>query len=219
MLRGGKRWDVMQFWKRDSISRPKPAQASETTRAARRLRLLLVDEDATSRAVVARRLSHLGYDVALAENGFTALNMLVTRPVDIILIDMGLTLLPGLTTMRKICAAGLADNACFVMIGGRQDRVSAVEALDAGADDHVVKPFDFDLLDARLRHLCARAEQVGALTRHNAELDARIARRALELGKPATRWRKCRRIGRGWSPRSRRCMTRLRGSTRRGIKD
>lgn len=172
----------MQFWKRDSISRPQPARASETTRAARRLRLLLVDEDATSRAVVARRLSHLGYDVALAENGFTALNMLVTRPVDIILIDMGLTLLPGLTTMRKIRAAGLADNACFVMIGGRQDRVSAVEALDAGADDHVVKPFDFDLLDARLRHLCARAEQVGALTRHNAELDARIARRALELG-------------------------------------
>src|SRR3546814_12791912 len=53
---------------------------------------------------------------------------------------MGLTLLPALTTMRKIRAAGLADNACFVMIGGRNDRVSAVEALDAGADDHVGKP-------------------------------------------------------------------------------
>src|SRR3546814_3738695 len=82
---------------------------------------------------------------------------------------MGLTLLPALTTMRKIRAAGLADNACFVMIGGRNDRVSAVEALDAGADDHVVKPFDFDLLDARLRHLCARAEQVGALARRSEE--------------------------------------------------
>lgn len=172
----------MQFWKRDSISRLQPAQAPETARSARRLRLLLVDEDATSRAVVARRLSHLGYDVALAENGFGALSMLVARPVDIILIDMGLTLLPALVTMRKIRAAGLADNACFVMIGGRQDKVSAVEALDAGADDHVVKPFDFDLLDARLRHLCARAEQIGTMARHNAELDARIAGRALELG-------------------------------------
>lgn len=172
----------MQFWKRDRISQPQTDNAPESLRAARRLRLLLVDEDATSRAVVARRLSHLGYDVALAENGFTALTMLVARPVDIILIDMGLTLLPGIATMRKIRAAGLAENACFVMIGGRNDRVCAVEALDAGADDHVVKPYDFDLLDARLRHLCARAEQVGTLARHNAELDARIARRALELG-------------------------------------
>lgn len=172
----------MQFWKRDRISQPQTDNAPEGLRTARRLRLLLVDEDATSRAVVARRLSHLGYDVALAENGFTALTMLVARPVDIILIDMGLTLLPGIATMRKIRAAGLAENACFVMIGGRNDRVCAVEALDAGADDHVVKPYDFDLLDARLRHLCARAEQVGTLARHNAELDARIARRALELG-------------------------------------
>jgi DNA-binding response OmpR family regulator len=172
----------MQFWKPDRISRPRPAQAPEAARPTRRPRLLLIDEDATSRAVVARRLSHLGYDVALAENGFTALNMLVGRPVNIILIDMGMTLMPGLTTMRKIRAAGLAENACFVMIGGRQDKPSAVEALEAGADDHVVKPFDFDLLDARLRHLCARAEQVDTLARHNAELDARIARRALELG-------------------------------------
>ncbi|WP_150290599.1 response regulator transcription factor [Sphingobium estronivorans] len=172
----------MQFWKRDAIRRPRQGQVPDDARAARRLRLLLVDEDATSRAVVARRLSHLGYDVALAENGFAALSLLVTRPADVILIDMGLTLLPAIATMRKIRAAALAENSCFVMIGGRQETVSAVEALDAGADDHVVKPYDFDLLDARLRHLCARAEQLGVLTRHNAELDARIARRALELG-------------------------------------
>src|SRR3546814_18052232 len=107
----------MQFWKRESISRPQRAQAQANGRAPRRLRLLLVDEDATSRAVVARRLSHLGYDVALAEHGFSALNMLVTRPVDIILIDMGLTLLPALTTMRKIRAAGLADHARCILLG------------------------------------------------------------------------------------------------------
>lgn len=172
----------MQFWKRDRMNRPDTGPTTENHKTPRRLRLLLVDEDATARTVVARRLSHLGYDVALAENGFTALTMLVARPVDIILIDMALTLLPGIAAMRKIRAAGLAENACFVMIGGRNDRTCAVEALDAGADDYVVKPYDFDLLDARLRHLCARAEQLGTLTRHNAELDARIARRALELG-------------------------------------
>lgn len=152
------------------------------SRPQRRLRLLLVDENPTARAVAARRLSHLNYDVVLAENGFIALNLLVTRPVDIILIDTSLTMLPAVALMQKIRAANLAGNACFVMIAGRLDSQSIVEALDAGADDHVVKPFDFDVLDARLRHLCQRAEQVGALARHNAELDARIARRAMELG-------------------------------------
>jgi DNA-binding response OmpR family regulator len=68
------------------------------------------------------------------------------------------------------------------MIASEADSQSTVDALAAGADDHIVKPFDFDVLDARLRHLCHRAEQLGALTRHNAELDARIARRAVELG-------------------------------------
>ncbi|MGC4251772.1 MAG: response regulator [Sphingobium sp.] len=148
----------------------------------RRRRILVVDENATARTVIARRLSHLGYDVALAENGFAALGLLVARPVDIVLLDMGLTLLPAVATMEKIRTSGLAPQASFVTMAGRLDRPLAVEALSAGADDHIAKPLDFDLLDARLRHLCARAEEMGALARHNAELDARIARRAVELG-------------------------------------
>jgi DNA-binding response OmpR family regulator len=162
-------------WRQDDEDR-------EAVRPARRLRVLVVDENPTARAVMGRRLSHLGYDVQLAENGFVTLNLLIARPVDVILIDMGMTMLAGVATMKKIRAAGLAGNACFVMITGRLDSQSAVEALDAGADDHIVKPFDFDLLDARLRHLCARADIFGTLSRHNAELDARIARRAVELG-------------------------------------
>lgn len=148
----------------------------------RRLRVLFIDENPTARTVVARRLSHLSYDVALAENGFAALGLLLARPVDLILIDMGLTLLPAVATMDKIRASGLSPHACFVTIAGRPERPLAVEALTAGADDHIAKPLDFDLLNARLRHLCARAEEMGALSRHNAELDARIARRAVELG-------------------------------------
>ena len=166
----------MQFLKRLQDQR------ADTTPRRRRLRLLLIDENPTARAVIARRLSHLDYDVALAENGHVALAMLVTHPVDIILVDMGLTMLPALTTMNRIRSANLSPNACFVIIAGRFDSQSTVEALNAGADDHVIKPFDFDILDARMRHLCQRAEQLSALTRHNADLDARIARRAVELG-------------------------------------
>lgn len=172
----------MAIFKRNPVRRADANDRHPGSPRQRRLRVLLVDENPTARAVIARRLSHLDYDVALAENGFIALSLLVTRPVDIILIDMGLTMLPPIATMQKIRAANLAANACIVMIAGRLDNQSTIEALAAGADDHVAKPFDFDVLDARLRHLCQRAEQLGALARHNAELDARIARRAVELG-------------------------------------
>jgi DNA-binding response OmpR family regulator len=170
----------MQFFRR-AIRQQKQAILKNLA-PQRRLRILLVDENATARAVVARRLSHHNYDVMVAENGHVALGLLVAQRVDIILIDMGLTLLPAVTTMDRIRAGHLAGSACFVMIGGREDGQSAIEALKAGADDHILKPFDFDLLDARLRHLCRRAEQIGTLSRQYAELDARIARRAVELG-------------------------------------
>ncbi|HKT77688.1 MAG TPA: response regulator [Sphingobium sp.] len=172
----------MQFFKAPLVRRVEREEMIDAPRPMRRRRVLLVDEDATARAVIARRLSHLHYDVAVAENGFVALNRVLSRSFDIILIDMGLTALPGIATMKKIRAAGLAGHASFVMITGRQDSSAQIEALEAGADDHIAKPFDFDVLDARLRHLCARAEEVDTLTRHNAELDARIARRAVELG-------------------------------------
>lgn len=170
----------MPFFKRHH--RHLPETTPDMARSSRRLRVLLIDENPTARAVVARRLSHLGYDVALAEHGFAAINLLVTHPVDVILIDMALTMLPAMATMEKIRATNLGGSACFVMLTGRQDSQSIVEALAAGADDHVVKPFDFDVLDVRLRYLCQRAETLSALARHNAELDARIARRAVELG-------------------------------------
>ncbi len=148
----------------------------------RRLRLLLVDENSTARAVIGRRLSHRHYDVTVVEDGFAAQKTLIIQPSDIILIDMDLQLLPAIATMEKIRAAHPGGHACIVMIGGQDDAPAMIAALEAGADDHIVKPFDIDILDARLRRLHARAERIGMLAQNNAELDARIARRALELG-------------------------------------
>ena len=171
----------MQFLKR-MVVRQDRAIADKAAWGRKRLRLMVVDENPTAREVMARRLSQQGHDVTLAEDGFRALSLLQTRPVDIVLIDMDLLLLPAVTMLRKIRSSHIASDACFVMIADRPDAPSTLAALDAGADDMVVKPFDFDILNARLLHLSRRAEQMGALARHNAELDARIARRAVELG-------------------------------------
>jgi DNA-binding response OmpR family regulator len=158
------------------------AEGRETRPALRRIRLLVVDENETALSVMGRRLSHLGYDVTLAENGFVALNMLVAQKFDLIIIDMGMTMLPGLATLKKMQVSGLLAQASIMMVTGRSDGAAVVEALEAGADDQIVKPFDFDVLDARIRHIVARAQQISEIARHNEQLDARIARRAMELG-------------------------------------
>jgi DNA-binding response OmpR family regulator len=157
-------------------------QGAESRAMARRIRLLVVDENDTALQVMGRRLSHMGYDVVLAENGIVALNMLVAQKFDLIIMDMAMTLLSGIATMKKMRASGLLANASIMMVTGRTDNAAVVEALEAGADDQIVKPFDFDILDARIRHVVSRAQRVEELARYNEKLDARIARRAMELG-------------------------------------
>ncbi|WP_370170328.1 response regulator transcription factor [Sphingobium abikonense] len=166
----------MSFFQRDA------RMGAATQAAPRRLRLVLVDENAIARAVIARRLSHRHYDVTAVDDGFAAQKALMTRPSDIILIDMDLRLLPAIATMEKIRAAHPVGHVCIVMIGGAGHSARMIAALDAGADDHIVKPFDFDMLDARMRRVHARADRMALLSRQYAELDARIARRAMELG-------------------------------------
>ena len=155
----------------------RPVQAGE-----RRIRLLVVDENPTALDVLGRRLSHLGHDVTLADSGLAASNLLVAQRFDLVLLEMAMPTLSGVQTLKKMRGSGLLGGTSVVMMTGRGDAAAVVEALDAGADDHVVKPFDFEVLDARIRHILARANHLEMLTRHNESLDARIARRAVELG-------------------------------------
>lgn len=166
--------------KKDQTSIKDDAAPNDTV--VRRIRILAVDENPTALSVIGRRLSHMGYDVVLAENGFVGLNMLLAQKFDAILIDAGMTMMTGIATMKKMRASGMLANASIIMITGRSDNAGIVEALNVGADDQIVKPFDFDILDARIRHAVARAAQLEALSRYNEILDARIARRAVELG-------------------------------------
>ncbi|AUW56947.1 LuxR family transcriptional regulator [Sphingobium sp. SCG-1] len=147
----------------------------------RRLRLLVVEENADTRSIIGRRLSHMGYDVALAEGGPSAMSLLSEQHFDLVLIDASIAT-AGIATLRKMQASGLMEYAGVLLIIGRADSAAMIEALDAGADDTIVKPFDFDVLDARIRHIVSRARCVADLKRQNAQLDARVALRAVELG-------------------------------------
>jgi DNA-binding response OmpR family regulator len=120
--------------------------------------------------VLAKGLREQSYAVDIATNGEAALFQAGTNDYDGIILDVMLPLVGGISVCRTIRSSG-----CFVpilMLTARDAVEARVEGLDAGADDYLVKPFDFRELTARLRALIRRGHQpvlaerlvVGALT-------------------------------------------------------
>ena len=144
--------------------------------------ILAVDDSRTQLGVLGRRLSALGYLVALSDTGREALDLIAGRGFDLVLIDMVMPEMNGIELLSEIRAARTTADLPVIMMTARGDSEAAVEALGAGADDHIAKPFAFTELAARIERVIARGRRIAELKRVNAALDARIATRAMELG-------------------------------------
>ncbi|WP_229726729.1 response regulator [Sphingomonas alpina] len=155
----------------DMPSRPGPVRT-----------ILAVDDSRTNLGVIGRRLAHLGYLTALSDNGAEALDLIAARGFDLVLLDMVMPRMSGIAVLHEIRDNPETRDLPVIMLTGRSDPAAAVEALAAGADDHVAKPFAFEVLAARIERTLARARRINELKRSNAVLDARIAARAMELG-------------------------------------
>ncbi|MFA5962645.1 MAG: response regulator [Sphingomonas sp.] len=148
--------------------------------------VLVVDDSRTNLAVLGKRLGHLGYLAVLCDNGAEALDLIAARGFDLVLLDMVMPVMSGLHVLREIRGSRDTADLPVIMLTGRSDPAAAVEALAAGADDHVAKPFAFEVLNARIERVLTRARRIADLKRSNATLDARIATRAIELGEART---------------------------------
>lgn len=148
--------------------------------------ILAVDDSRTALGVIGRRLTHLGFLTALSDNGAEALDLIAARGFDLVLLDMTMPRMSGLNVLREIRGSRDTADLPVIMLTGRSDPAAAVEALAAGADDHLAKPFDFDVLAARIARVLDRSRRIAELKRSNAALDARIAARAMELGEART---------------------------------
>ncbi len=161
--------------------------APEPTNTRRMLgTILVVDDSRTNLTVLGRRLGHLGYLTVLSDTGAEALDLIAARGFDLVLLDMVMPRLSGVHVLREIRGCRDTIDLPVIMLTGRSDPAAAVEALAAGADDHIAKPFDFDVLAARIARTLSRARRIAELKRSNANLDARIAARAVELGETKT---------------------------------
>ncbi len=111
-------------------------------------RILVVDDDPQIRRVMKVTLTGQGYEVDDAKNGESAVEKLREHRFDLVLLDMNMPGISGLETCREI--RGQSEIA-IIMLTVRDDETDKVEALDAGADDYVTKPFNPHELLARIR--------------------------------------------------------------------
>lgn len=135
------------------------------------MQVLVVEDDPTLRAMVAKRLRGQGYNVVACENGLDAADQMENAEFDCIVLDIMLPGKDGLTLVRELRQRGCATPV--LLLTARDSIEDRVSGLDAGADDYVVKPFSFDELDARVRALLRRgtAEKNPVLKVADLELD------------------------------------------------
>jgi two-component system KDP operon response regulator KdpE len=109
---------------------------------------LLIDDEPQIRRVLRTSLSSQGANVLDVQNGEEALELLKHQTVDLVLLDLNMPGMGGLETCRAIRQGW---NMPIIIVSVRESDRDKVEALDAGADDFVGKPFSFDELMARIR--------------------------------------------------------------------
>jgi two-component system, OmpR family, KDP operon response regulator KdpE len=117
-------------------------------------RILVVDDEPQLRRALRSTLTALGFIVAEAASGEAALEMVRAEKFDLILLDINLPGLSGLETCR---ATRARSDVGILMVTVRDRTEDKIEALDAGADGYVTKPFDVNELLARIRAALRRA--------------------------------------------------------------
>jgi two-component system KDP operon response regulator KdpE len=116
--------------------------------------ILVVDDEPQLRRAMKATLTDLGYSVIEAKTGEEALNLLRREAVDLILLDLNMPGIGGLETCRAIRET---NDLPIIVLSVRNTEREKVQALDAGADDYVTKPFGIQELLARIRAALRRA--------------------------------------------------------------
>ena len=113
-------------------------------------RCLIVDDSLVIRRVASKIVQDLGFDVDEAENGRKALNALAIRMPDLILVDWDMPVMDGLEFAKQLRKLPGGNKAVVVFCTTENDIPHIREALAAGADEYIMKPFDGEIVRSKL---------------------------------------------------------------------
>ena len=119
------------------------------------MRLLVIEDDATLRETLTTKLGDAGFAIEQAADGKEGLYFALEYPIDLAIIDIGLPEMSGLDIIREVRKQG--KSYPILILTARDRWEDKVDGLDAGADDYVVKPFQFEEVIARVNALVRRS--------------------------------------------------------------
>ena len=151
-------------------------------------RLLIVDDISDNRSILKRRFERRGFDVAEAESGLVAIDLIEKFPFDLVLLDVMMPEIDGMETLKRIRSRRSASDLPVIMVTAKSESDNIVDALEQGANDYVTKPVDFAVALARVNTQLSRrrAELQVALAnqelrRANEDLERRVEERTSRL--------------------------------------
>ncbi|GAC1445901.1 MAG: response regulator transcription factor [Chloroflexota bacterium] len=127
--------------------------ASDNIATPERMRILVVDDEAHIVNFLRMGLSYEGFEVAVADDGLKALEMVDTFKPNLVILDL---MLPGIHGLKVAERLRRDPDLLLIMLTARDEVADRIAGLTAGADDYVVKPFDFEELLARIRAVARR---------------------------------------------------------------
>jgi DNA-binding response OmpR family regulator len=151
------------------------------------IRALIVEDNRDICGNIATYLEKLGYVLDFAHDGVTAMNLALTNPFDVIVLDLMIPRMDGLTFCQRLRADAQVETP-VLMLTARDTLDDRLKGFDAGADDYLVKPFALQELHVRIRALYKRSHRnvdnlltVGDLTLNRSTLQVHRAGRRVEI--------------------------------------
>ena len=171
---------------------PAPADAREAARP----RLLIVDDIADNRNILARRFERRGFEITEADGGQRALELIAQQAFDLVMLDVMMPDIDGMEVLKRLRERHSAVSLPIIMVTAKSQSEDVVKALELGANDYVTKPVDFAVALARANTQIGRKraeEEVRlaneALRKMNEELEERVAERTANLASANDRLR------------------------------
>lgn len=147
------------------------------------MRILIVEDEKDLAAIIKQGLEEEGYIVDVAHDGEEGLYMAESYPIDVMVLDVMLPAMDGLTVLSNLRKKGVQTPV--ILLTARDALIDKIKGLDTGADDYLTKPFVFEELLARIRSLIRRKTTVKEAVIRIADLEIDTASHQVKrAGKP-----------------------------------